>query len=154
MKNKANRNDVPNRDEIWNTVLATLTTAEDLEGNPTLRESSILFYYYAELESGGHEAWLNWLSEDIAHAGIDNYLNELTDILKKIGADSYAEILYRYGKDMWELHLALENSGKGEERFYEIIHKADAAYYNLDDKLQVLIEDFFVENRSKLIGEN
>ncbi|MFJ7828510.1 hypothetical protein [Psychrobacillus sp. NPDC096623] len=48
----------------------------------------ILFNYFCELESGGHD----WFSEHIEEMGIQTYLNRLTIMLEKVEVHEYAEI--------------------------------------------------------------
>ncbi|OCA88317.1 hypothetical protein A8F94_07330 [Bacillus sp. FJAT-27225] len=139
-----------NRDDIWNAVIRALSK-ELHEEDPIFREPFIVFQYYSELESGGHEAWLTWMGEDISKAGIEAYLKDLTNVLKKIHADEYSAILDTYGKKMWEKYRALEKGETAEDDFYEVIEKADQRHYQLNGKLHELIEDYFVSIHRSLI---
>lgn len=131
-------------DDIWNEVIHRICSIDFPTENQTLNEAFLVFQYYSELESGGHEALLNWWNEYITEVGITTYIIELTQILEKIGAQDYAVILQKYGEEMWKTFVALENGIMDEEQFYQVTEKADGAYYNLEDKLQQLLESYFL----------
>ncbi|MEH7224600.1 hypothetical protein V7112_12395 [Bacillus sp. JJ1566] len=138
-------------DEIWNEVIHSISKIDFPSDNQTLNEAYLAFQYYSELESGGHEAWLNWWHEYIEEVGIATYIKELTHIFEKIGAQEYAIILQKYGAEMWQTFVALENGEINEDLFYQVIEKADQEYYNLEDKLQQLLESYFVNNHTDFI---
>ncbi|MEH7383312.1 hypothetical protein V7138_22810 [Bacillus sp. JJ1533] len=139
-------------DEIWNEVIHHICQIDFPSNNQNLNKAYLVFQYYSELESGGHEAWLNWWHEYIDEVGIGTYIKELTDILEKINAQDYAVILQKYGEDMWRTFIALEKGGgMDEDSFYQVIEKADQDYYTLEDKLQQLLESYFVSNHTDYI---
>lgn len=119
--------------------------------NGVEKEAYIVFQYYAELESSGHESLFNWLSDYIKEVGISNFLKELIEVLNKIGAGDYAEIEKAYGEEIWNRLAALENGRISEENFYEVIEKADNAYYQLDNRLEELLAGYFVDIHEELI---
>lgn len=120
-------------DDIWNAVLSAygeyIFPSDDEKRNDFL----ILFNYFCELESGGHESLFNWFPEHIEEMGIQTYLNRLTIMLEKVEAHEYAEIEKNYIEYIWRLFLAVENS-KSEEPHYEI----------LEEKFCILIEKAIV----------
>ena len=81
-----------NHDGIWNAVIETITAADDPTENPVFEEAFLVFQYYAETESGGHEHFLDSLKEYIEQHGTDQAVGQLTERLEKIGASAYAEI--------------------------------------------------------------
>lgn len=120
-------------DDIWNAVLSAygeyIFPTDDEKRNDFL----ILFNYFCELESGGHESLFNWFPEHIEEMGIQTYLNRLTIMLEKVEAHEYAEIEKNYIEYIWRLFLAVENS-KSEEPHYE----------SLEEKFCILIEKAIV----------
>ncbi|MGN7300477.1 DMP19 family protein [Ferdinandcohnia sp. SAFN-114] len=138
-------------DDIWNEVIHKVCSIDFPTENQVLNEAFLVFQYYSELESGGHEALLNWWSEYISEVGITTYIKELTKVLKKIGAQEYAVILQKYGEEMWKNFVALENGEIAEYSFYQVIEKADREYYKLEDKLQHLLESYFVSIHTDII---
>lgn len=140
-----------NNDDIWNAVITVLSESDLPTENKKLNEAFIVFQSYSELESGGHESLFTWFEPYIKEVGIDNYLNELIDILEKIGAHDYATIEKNYGQEMWELYVALENDKVEEDEFYSVIEKADDEYHQLNQKLQELLETYFVTIHTDLI---
>lgn len=139
------------REDIWNEVIHKVCSIDFPSENKTLNESFLVFQYYSELESGGHEALLNWWNEYISQVGITTYIKELTQILEKIDAHDYAVIVKKYGEEMWKTFVALENGEIDEDPFYQVIEKADADYYNLEDKLEQLLESYFVSIHTDII---
>lgn len=83
-------------DDIWNAILSAygeyIFPSDDEKRNDFL----ILFNYFCELESGGHESFFNWFPEHIEEMGIQTYLNRLTIMLEKVEAHEYAEIEKNY----------------------------------------------------------
>ncbi|RFB17311.1 DUF4375 domain-containing protein [Bacillus sp. HNG] len=140
-----------NNDEIWNEVIQVICKIDFPSDNQTLNEAYLVFQYYSELESGGHEALLNWWHSYIEKVSIVTYIKDLTHILEKIGAQDYAVILQKYGEEMWQTFITLENGESNEEPFYQVIEKADQEYYNLEDKFQQLLESYFVKNHKNFI---
>ncbi|MCZ2259517.1 DMP19 family protein [Sporosarcina sp. G11-34] len=145
------RNELMTRDDIWNVVIDILSEADFPTENKVLNEIYMVFQYYSELESGGHESLLTWFTEYIEEVGISAYLKEIVESLEEIGAYDYAVIVNTYGKEMWKLFVALENSKIEEKQFYTVIEKADNAYNKLDGKLEELLVVYFVEIHKELI---
>ena len=138
-------------DDIWNEVIHKVCSIDFPTENQVLNEAFLVFQYYSELESGGHEALLNWWSEYISEVGITTYIKELTKVLEKIAAQEYAVILQKYGEEMWKNFVALENGEIDEYSFYQVVEKADREYYKLEDKLQHLLESYFVSIHTDII---
>ena len=137
--------------DIWNEVIQKVCSIDFPTENQALNEAFLVFQYYSELESGGHEALLNWWSEYISEVGITAYIKELTKVLEKIAAQEYAVILQKYGEEMWKNFVALENGEIDEYSFYQVVEKADREYYKLEDKLQHLLESYFVSIHTDII---
>ncbi|MEK5444828.1 DMP19 family protein [Fredinandcohnia sp. FSL W7-1320] len=138
-------------DDIWNEVIHKVCSIDFPTENQVLNEAFLVFQYYSELESGGHEALLNWWSEYISEVGITAYIKELTKVLEKIAAQEYAVILQKYGEEMWKNFVALENGEIDEYSFYQVVEKADREYYKLEDKFQHLLESYFVSIHTDII---
>ena len=145
------RTELRNRDDIWNAVVHVVSHSDYPTEDVLLNEAFIIFQYYAELESGGHESLFNWYSSDIKETGISQYLKKLTTGLEKIGAQEYASIEKKYGEEMWNLYGALEDGDIEEDEFYHVIEKADHEYYNLDGKIEELLAEYFVDIHTDLI---
>ena len=154
MKLKVNRSELQTNDDIWNAVLSAygeyVFPTEDEEINDFI----ILFNYFCELESGGHESLFNWFSEQIEEMGIQAYVSRLTGLLEQVGAHKYAEVEKRYMEKLWSLFLAVENNtNEGiEEEFYLLIEKADSEYISLGGELSQLLESYAVETYTEIIN--
>jgi hypothetical protein len=151
VKPKMNRTNLLSKTDIWNAVIDVLSNVDLLTKDNLLKENFIVFQYYSELESGGHESLLNWWESYITEVGIEPYLNELIGILEKIGAHDYASIVKRYGNEMWSLYVALEKDEIEEEVFYDVIEKANDEYDKLNNTLDGLLEAHFVAIHTDLI---
>ncbi|HWL23094.1 MAG TPA: hypothetical protein VNR38_04995 [Ureibacillus sp.] len=151
MKYKMKRKDLLSNEDIWNAVISVISEYDFPTENRMTNELFIVFQYYSELESGGHESLFTWFSEHIEKEGITNYLKELIGILEKIGAHNYAKIEKKYGEEMWRLFKALENNEIEEEDFYRVIEIANNEYYNLNGKLEELLETYFLNIHTDLI---
>jgi elongation factor P--beta-lysine ligase len=151
MKPKMKRKDLVSKTDIWNAVIAVLSEYDLLIENKSLNEAFIVYQYYSELESGGHESLFTWFEWYIKKVGINNYLNELIGILEKIGAHNYAMIERKYCKKMWSLYVALENNEIEEDEFYNVIEKANDEYCKLNEELATLLETYFVTIHTDLI---
>jgi len=151
MKPKMNREDLLDKDDIWNAVVSIVSECDLPSKDTVLNEAFIVFQYYSELESGGHESLLNWFGSYIEEISIESYLKELIAILEKIGAHDYAIIEKKYVQEIWRLHLALEIGENKEEEYYNIIEKADNEYQNLNQKLDDLLETYFINIHTYLI---
>lgn len=151
MKPKMKRKELLDRNDVWNAVISVVCECEYPSEDTILNEAFIVFQYYSELESGGHESLLTWFGSYIEGISIDNYLNELIAILEKIEAHDYAIIEKKYGHELWSLYVALENNEHEEDQFYNIIEKADNEYHKLDRKLDKLLETYFISIHTDLI---
>ncbi|QUG42883.1 hypothetical protein KD050_06445 [Psychrobacillus sp. INOP01] len=136
-------------DEIWNAVLSAYSEYVFPTDDVKMNDFFILFNYFCELESGGHESLFNWFSEHIEEMGIQTYLNRLTKMLEKVEAHEYAEIEKNYTEELWRLFLSVENSGTEEPHyesleaeFYMTIEKADSEYRSLGDKLSERLSSY------------
>lgn len=151
MKPKIHRKELMDKDSIWNAVI-TVASEYDLSDKDTvLKEAFLVFQYYSEMESGGHEILLNWAGTYIEEVGIENYVNELSAVLEKIGAHDYALMEKKYGQELWSLYMALENGEDQEEAFFRVIQEADNEYHRLNRKLDTLLEAYFVDIHTDVI---
>jgi len=142
IKMKVKRSELQTNNDIWNAVLSVYGEYDFPTNDKKMDDFFILFNYYCEMESGGHECLFNWFSKDIEEMGIQVYLNRITEMLRKADASEYAEIERKYLEELWRLYLAVENSVNEEldfERvvaeFYRYLEKADDEYRNLGDQL-------------------
>ena len=139
------------KEEIWNDTITILAEADYPSDNPFINDVYLAYHYYSELESGGHEAFLTWFSEQIEQTGPTTFLQNLKHSLTKINAKPYAKIIDTYGEALWQAFTALEKEEIEEDEFYNIIEKADTEYYQLNGKLEQNLEDYFIANHPKLI---
>ena len=151
MKFKIKKKDLATNDDIWNAVIQVMVDYNSPIENGVANDTYIVYNYYSELESGGHEGLLNWFSWHIEEVGIDNYLKELTSILDNIGAEDYSKIERKYGGELWRLFQALENNEIEEDDFYKVIKEADSEYEKLNGKLGELLETYFVKIHTDII---
>ena len=151
MKPKMRRKDLIQNEDIWNAVISVISEYDFPTENEMANEAFIVFHYYSELESGGHESLFTWFSEYIKEVGINYYLQKLIAILEKIDAHDYVALEKKYGENMWRLFIALENDEMKENEFYHVIEKADNEYAELNNKLEALIETYFVSIHADLI---
>lgn len=142
VKIKMKRSELQTDNDIWNAVLSAYGEYDFPTNDEKMDEFFILFNYYCEMESGGHECLFNWFSKDIEEMGVQIYLNRLMKILQKVDAHEYAELEKNNLKELWTLFLAVENSGHDEldfeivvAEFYKLLEKADGEYRILGDKL-------------------
>lgn len=152
MKHVMKRQELQTKEDIWNAVMTIMSEIDFPTDDEMINQTFIVFQYYSELESGGHESLLNWLSSYIEEVGIEHYLNELTTALEKVGAQEYAHIEMEYGEEMWRLFTALENGDIEEKDFYNVIEKANDAYEKLDGKLESTLESYFMSIYTDLIN--
>lgn len=151
MRPKMKRENLMNKDDIWNAVTSVLSEHDLSTENNKTDETFLAFQYYSEMESGGHESLLNSLEWYIEKIGIDHYLKNLIGILEKIEAYDYAAIVKNNCEELWTLYIALENDEIEEEKFYHLIEKADTDYHKLGDQLETLLEAYFVTIYTELI---
>lgn len=151
MKLKMKRKDLMSKTDISSAVMDVLSESNLSSEDTTLNKAFIVYHYYSELESGGHEGLFRWFGQEIKEMGIDNYLNKLIGVLEEMDAHNYAMIEKKYCKKMWSLYVALENDGIDEEEFYNIVENATDEYYKLNGELRDLLEAYFVTIYTDLI---
>ncbi|MDI2588569.1 hypothetical protein OR571_15985 [Psychrobacillus sp. NEAU-3TGS] len=158
MKMKVNRNELQTNVDIWNAVLLAYGEFVFPTDNVRTNDFILLFNYYCELESGGHESLFNWFSEHMKEMGIQTYLNKLTKMLEKVGAHKYAELEKKYLEELWRLFLVVENSRSEEphyesleEEFYILIEKADREYRSLGEELSERLGEYATEMYTEII---
>lgn len=151
MKPKMKRSELKDNNDIWNAVNGVLSELDFPTGDQEVDDAFLVFQYYSEMESGGHEALLNWTQDYIKEVGIKKYQDELASALVKIGAPEYAEIESTHLEDLWNLHVALENDESHEEHYYSKIELMDDAYHSQDGKLEHLLEIHFHKIHTDLI---
>lgn len=61
MRPKMKRENLLNKDDIWNAVTSVLSEHDLSTENNKTDETFLAFQYYSEMESGGHESLLNSL---------------------------------------------------------------------------------------------
>ena len=140
MKIKIAKSQLQHPDDIWNEMTNVVIQHMYPSDNRLFDQLSIIYCYYSEMESGGHEALLNWQVNQIVAYGFDNYFNTLTSTLQQIGASSYAQIETQYLPLIWEKYLQLEQGEDVEDAFYELVDKADQAYRELNDAIRSMLE--------------
>lgn len=146
-----NSKDLITKEDIWNAVTDIMVEYNFPTENKIANDTYLVYHYYSELESGGHESLLNWGKWDIEKVGIVNYVNDLTSTLESIGANDYATIEKKYGEELWRLFISLENGEVEEDDFYNVIKKADSDYYNLNEELRRLLQIHFENIYTDLI---
>ncbi|WP_040285933.1 DMP19 family protein [Sporosarcina koreensis] len=151
MKPTMNRNELLDNESIWNAVVSVLSEADLPEDDPVMREAFLLYHYYSEMESGGHEGLLTWFGDEISEMGIGSYVQQLADALAIIGAEEYAVIEKTYGPELWRLFISLEGNDRAEEEFYEVAEQADGAYHALEAKLEQRLETYFTQIHTAVI---
>lgn len=151
MKPKMKQSELMTNDDIWNAVTKLLSETEDPSENAQLAEALLLYNYYSDMESDGHERLFNYYSETIDIIGIEQFLTEMTDSLRNMDADEYAAILDRYGADMYRMFLGLEDGPVEEAEYYHVFEQADDAYKALDGKIKDLLKAYFVKIHRGLI---
>lgn len=151
MKPKMNRSELKDNNDIWNAVIHVLSELDFPTGDQEVDDAYLVFQYYSEMESGGHEALLNWTQEWIREVGIKKYQDELASALVKIGAPEYDEIESSHLEELWKLHEALENDESQEDDYYSKIELMDGAYYEQDGNLEKVLETHFLKIHTDLI---
>ncbi|MFD1030179.1 hypothetical protein [Metaplanococcus flavidus] len=151
MKPKMNRKELKDNNDIWNAVTKVLSEQDFPTESQEVNDAFLAFQYYSEMESGGHEALLNWSQDYIREVGIQKYQDELASSLVKIGAPDFAEIESTHLAELWKLHLALENDESHEDDYYSKIELMDNAYHEQNGKLEHLLEIHFHKIHTDLI---
>lgn len=144
MLRKMRRSELQNKYDIWNAMIETMCEYDFPPENKRANEVFLVYDYYSETQSGGHEGLLNWSSWYIEEMGVSNYFTELIRMLREINAHEYAAIEEKYGEKMWELHKLLENGDILEGEYYAIIEKANTEYEELNGKIGDVLEAYFV----------
>ena len=65
--------DLITKEDIWNAVVDIMVEYNFPTENKMANDTYLVYHYYSELESGGHESLLNWTKWDIEKVGILNY---------------------------------------------------------------------------------
>ena len=151
MKPKMKRKDLMSKTDISNAVMDVLCESNLSPEDTTLNKAFVVYHYYSELESGGHENLFRWFGHHIKEMGIDDYLKKLIGTLEEIGAHNCAMIEKKYCKELWNLYIALENDEIHEDEFYLVIEKATDEYYKFNDEFRELLEEYFVTIHTDLI---
>lgn len=151
MKPRMKRKDLETKDDVWNAVIGVISENDFPSESKEVNEAWVVFYYYSEMESGGHEILLNWLGDYIKEVGIQQYQAQLINVLEKIGAHDYAVIERTYLEPMWNLYVALEQDETQEEDFISKVELADNEYHKENRKLDTLLERYFVKIHTELI---
>ncbi|WP_223701762.1 DMP19 family protein [Sutcliffiella deserti] len=151
MLHKMKKAELRTKDDIWNAMVFLLSDYDFPTDNETANKARMVYHYYSELESAGHEGLFNWCSSDIEELGAARYFEKLVRALKEINAQDYALIEEKYGVQLWKLFQALENEEIPEEEFYNIIEKADNEYWQLNGKIGELLETYFVNIHKEFI---
>lgn len=152
------RSELQTDNDIWNAVLSVYGKYDFPTNDEKMDGFFILFNYYCEMESGGHECLFNWFSKDIEKMGIQLYLNRLMKMLQKVDAHEYAELERNHLEELWTLFLAVENSGNNElnfenvvAEFYNLLEKADGEYRILGDKLSDRLSSYATDIYTEII---
>lgn len=148
---KMKKSELQNRSDIWNAMVFLMSDYDFPTDDHFANKTFLAYHYYSELESGGHEALFNWSEMYFNKVGVNNFFKGLIAILKEINAHDYASIEEKYGETLWGLYKALENDDSKEEAFYNLIEKADQEYYQLDGKLERLLEEYFIRIYTQFI---
>ena len=144
MKRKIKREDLLSKAAITDAVTGILSSYDLSTKDAVLNKAFIVYQYYCEMESGGHESLFKWFGHHIRELGIDTYLDILIGTLEEIGAGNYAMIEKTYCKELWNLYVALEKEEIHEDKFYTVIEKATDEYYKLNDSLREMLDTYFV----------
>lgn len=138
------RAQVSSNEAIWNELSNVAIQQYFPTNNDLLDELSIFVLYFNEMESGGHEAVLNWTKERIEAFGFHNYVHVLSSTLEKIGAPALAEVEKRLAPLYWPLYHQLEAGEIDEEPFYEVIEQADQAYFEINEHFRNMAMNYFL----------
>lgn len=135
------------KEDIWNAIVEKISDIDYPTHHPLINHAYILFQYYSQMESGGHEDVLNWL---INQKKVDQPLEALRNTFLEASATSYAAIIEKYGPKMVEHFQMLEQNQPHEEDFYQEVKRADVAYWNLNDFHQI-VEKYFYKHCEDLL---
>ncbi|WP_273716887.1 hypothetical protein [Alkalihalobacillus pseudalcaliphilus] len=153
MKQIRKRSQLATNDQVWNVMLEVLAEGDADHSGLLFREAKTVVDFYNEVESGGHEGFLNWKQEEIEEVGSVHYFNELAQVLYKIGALEYAKLELEMGPKIWSLFVQLEKTytEEKEEVFYQAITMADNQYEQLHDKISEYLEAYFLDIHTQII---
>lgn len=129
------KNDLLDEGNAWEAVLSAGLTINRPDGFKDAHDYFITLDFLHELESGGHGSLLEWSSDIIEELGIRTYIERLTSMLEKIGAEEYAEIEKQYAEKLWILNRALANGEDVMEEYDRLIEEADKRYSQLGERL-------------------
>lgn len=145
--NIISKKDVLTSAERYNAVADFIVSHTYPSENKMLDDSWLIFNYYNELASGGHEGYLTWTAGPILETEIYPFYDALIHTLQEIGATGLAELERTYGILLWQKFHALENGEIEEDEFYDIIQLADQAYFEYEkmfiDKMWAYAEKLF-----------
>jgi hypothetical protein len=151
--NEPNNSELQQQQIIYNQVTERLIGINFPSDFPRLNKAHLLVIYHNELESGGHESFLNWQQNTVRQIGIQPYMKDLVAALQEIGAKDYANVIEQFGEHMWNLFEALENGEIDESLFYEVIELADQAYFKLNGAIRDLLEVYLLKHSKQLLEE-
>lgn len=135
------------REEIWNAIVEKISDIDYPTKYPVTNHAYIMFQYYSQMESGGHEDVLNWLFNE---KKIDHPLAVLINSINEAQAKSYTAYLEVKGQEMWELFQLLKRGEEQEEAFSLMVQQADEAYWNINT-FQQIVEKYFYLHCEELL---
>ncbi|WP_342526710.1 hypothetical protein MKY84_13505 [Chryseomicrobium sp. FSL W7-1435] len=138
-------------EDRWNASIEAIVENETRGDKQVTKTAWHAYSYYSELESGGHEAFLNHFEDRFKEFGPETFLKNTVVALEEIGAKKHAANLNEHGLELWTVYTQLEQDMGFEEIFYERIAVADEAYYSFDPPLHDYLENFFENNYQHLI---
>ena len=145
--NIISKKDALTREGRYNVVADFIVSHTYPSENKMLDDSWLIFNYYNELASGGHEGYLTWTAGPICETDIRSFYDALIHTLQEIGATELADLERTYGILLWEKYHALENGEIEEDEFYDIVQIADQAYLNYEEmfinKMWIYAEKLF-----------
>ncbi|WP_332647078.1 hypothetical protein [Lysinibacillus sp. 54212] len=135
------------KEDIWNAIVERISDIDYPSQHPVKNRAYILFQYYSQMESGGHEDVLNWLFNE---KNIDKPLNVILNTLVEAKAICYMDIIDKYGQEMVSLYELLERNQGCEEAFYQVVREADEAYWTMNS-FQQIVETYFYSHCDELL---
>lgn len=136
-------------EEKWNEMIGQLSELELPVEDPFLQQMLLVYHYFSEMESGGHESLFRWLEMYVKDTGIDFFIAELSDALEHIGAIGYVDLVQIYGKPIWQAYEAMNQDETVEDSFYEVVETADEQYHGLGG-IGELVERYFLQQFEKI----
>ncbi|GAF11557.1 hypothetical protein JCM19046_1917 [Bacillus sp. JCM 19046] len=135
----------------WNEMVERLSELELPVEKPRLQQTLLVYHYYSEMESGGHESVCNWLESYIKETGIDFFVAELSLALEQMSATHYAKLIQFYFMPIWQAYEALEKDETVEDAFIEVVETADERYHQIGTLAQ-LLEVHYLRHEEELFG--